>query len=223
MANENPETENNAADLIIFNDTEALIKNQVSLMADLKPIEKPEYAVVVQGYLKHAVQTEKLVEDQRTRLVKPLNDRVKLINAHAKNLITPLSVQTIRSKKLLLDWANLQERNRLAAEAEKKAAEEKVQQIDQTLSDNSDLLSDGQKVDLAKEKLSNEQASQQVFVPEKVSGVTKRWTFEVTDLAQVPREYLVIDSAAVRKKIAGGAREIAGIRIYQEESISVRS
>jgi hypothetical protein len=55
-----------------------------------------------------------------------------------------------------------------------------------------------------------------------VKGVTKRWTFEVEDLSQVPREYLVLDSAKVRAAIAEGARTIAGIKIYQTEGLTLR-
>ena len=62
-----------------------------------------------------------------------------------------------------------------------------------------------------------------------VAGATKiterqgEWTFEVTDLALVPRAYLQINPVAVKAAIRVGIRDtadkpgIAGIRIYQEE------
>lgn len=53
-------------------------------------------------------------------------------------------------------------------------------------------------------------------------GLTKRWVYEITDLTQVPREYLQVDEKKVKEAIAAGARAIAGIRIYQDESISLR-
>lgn len=50
----------------------------------------------------------------------------------------------------------------------------------------------------------------------------KVWTFEVTDENLIPREFLTIDSAKVRKAIGEGTREINGIRIYEDLQIAVR-
>lgn len=60
------------------------------------------------------------------------------------------------------------------------------------------------------------------FGSSKVKGLTKRWTFEVTDAAQVPRQFLQVDEKKIREAIASGERSIAGVRIYQDESISLR-
>lgn len=55
-----------------------------------------------------------------------------------------------------------------------------------------------------------------------VRGLTKRWTFEVEDLSQVPREYLQLDEKKIREAISAGTRILPGLRIYQDESISLR-
>lgn len=55
-----------------------------------------------------------------------------------------------------------------------------------------------------------------------VKGTTKRWVFEVEDASLVPREYLVVNETAIRKAVNEGARTIPGVRIYQDESISLR-
>lgn len=60
------------------------------------------------------------------------------------------------------------------------------------------------------------------FGANKVKGVTKRWTFEVTDPALVPREYLVVDEAKIRTAMNAGVREVAGVRFYQSESLTSR-
>ena len=52
--------------------------------------------------------------------------------------------------------------------------------------------------------------------------VRKVWTFRVVALSAVPREYLLVDEPKVRKAIAGGARDIPGLVIYQEEALSLR-
>lgn len=57
--------------------------------------------------------------------------------------------------------------------------------------------------------------------PPKVKGVSsvKRWKYEVEDEAKVPREFLAVDRGAIKRAVDGGAREIAGVRIFQEETV----
>lgn len=42
------------------------------------------------------------------------------------------------------------------------------------------------------------------------------WVYELVDLTQVPREYLMLDSAKANQAIRAGARDIAGLRIYNQ-------
>jgi hypothetical protein len=39
---------------------------------------------------------------------------------------------------------------------------------------------------------------------------------EVTDPAAVPRQYLMVNDAAIKAAIAGGVRDIPGVRIYED-------
>jgi hypothetical protein len=53
--------------------------------------------------------------------------------------------------------------------------------------------------------------------------VTRRWSFEVVDLDQVPRDYLSLDVAVVRQAITqDGVRKIPGLRIFRSEALRVR-
>lgn len=49
----------------------------------------------------------------------------------------------------------------------------------------------------------------------------KRWVFEVTDVKKVPREYLEVNDKLVRAAISSGLRNIAGVRIYEEDGLAV--
>jgi hypothetical protein len=60
------------------------------------------------------------------------------------------------------------------------------------------------------------------FSRSRAQGLTKRWTFEVTDETAIPRAYLIIDEKKIKEEIAVGARVIPGLRIYQTESITLR-
>lgn len=48
------------------------------------------------------------------------------------------------------------------------------------------------------------------------------WRHEVTDPTAVPRHYLMINEAAIKAAIAGGLREIPGVRIFEDIKTSVR-
>lgn len=55
-----------------------------------------------------------------------------------------------------------------------------------------------------------------------LKGLTKRWTFEVTDANLVPREYLQVNETAIRTAVQSGTRTIAGVRIFENESLTLR-
>lgn len=42
------------------------------------------------------------------------------------------------------------------------------------------------------------------------------WKHEVTDLGAVPRRFLIVNEAAIKAAIAGGVREIPGVRIFED-------
>ena len=56
----------------------------------------------------------------------------------------------------------------------------------------------------------------------KSKGAGKVWAWEVVDIANVPREFLVIDPAAVTAQVRAGTRDIFGIRIFQKDSLALR-
>jgi hypothetical protein len=50
----------------------------------------------------------------------------------------------------------------------------------------------------------------------------KFWTFKLIDANLVPRKYLVPSDTKIRDAIKGGIRDIPGLEIYEEESLTVR-
>lgn len=51
---------------------------------------------------------------------------------------------------------------------------------------------------------------------------SRKWVHEVTDAQQVPRQYLMVNEAAIKAAIAGGAREIPGVRIFEDVRTAIR-
>ncbi len=54
------------------------------------------------------------------------------------------------------------------------------------------------------------------------AAASVKWVHEVTDAAQVPREYLMVNEAAIKAAIAGGKREIPGVRIFEQVRTAIR-
>lgn len=59
-----------------------------------------------------------------------------------------------------------------------------------------------------------------------LSGVkataSRKWVHEITDAQAVPRQYLMVNEAAIKAAIAGGTREIPGVRIYEDVRTAIR-
>ncbi|HAI82211.1 MAG TPA: hypothetical protein DCL43_00975 [Chitinophagaceae bacterium] len=56
----------------------------------------------------------------------------------------------------------------------------------------------------------------------KAKGTTVRWVFQVENINEVPREYMMVDEAKIRKAVQDGVRSIPGVRIYEDKSITLR-
>ncbi len=148
-------------------------------------------------------EAKKKLEGQRVFLVKPLNDHVKDINAAFKEWFKPLEEVDKLVRGKLLTFQREQEVIRVEAqrlEEERLTANEPEEDLPEILT--------------APRIIRGNQGS---------SSVRKTWTFEVMDDTLVPREYLAVDEGVISLAVRKGTRDIPGVRIYQQESLSVRS
>lgn len=118
-------------------------------------------------------------------------------------------------------------------EAERRAvikeAEDK-RRADEAMAEAAKLEEEG-KVDEALEALDKateiEDTREKAVIPEgpKTEGMHTRrtWKYSVTDEGQIPRDCMSEDPRKINAKIKAGAREIPGLRIYQDVSLSVRA
>jgi hypothetical protein len=186
----------------------------------------------------------KSIEKRRKFFVEPLNAHVKSVNALFASLSEPLkrADQILRHK--ILEWRAAEQKKiddaRRAAEAaareEQRKAEEKAQAAAtaKAAGENRKAAQLGRSAMHAQAKAESVAAGAAalavVSVPKSMDagGLEKNktstvWKFQVVDPQLVPREYLVVSDAHVREAVRSGAREIPGVRIYQEEQIAFAS
>jgi len=141
----------------------------------------------------------KACEDERKNLVKPFNDGVKAINARFKKVTTPLDDCLAGLKSKILKFRLEQEKERLAQAERARAAE---------------AMAEAPKVEAPISLVNRGQFG--------TTSVRKTWAYKVTDITKVDPALLMVDHSKVMGLIRDGAREIAGLEVYQEESVFVR-
>lgn len=172
-------------------------------------------------------QKVKDVTFKKDTIVKPIKNSVKLIEAEFKLILDPLAeLETIIKKEIARDYT-VQEQIRL--ETERKAREleaKKLAKLDEKL--NSDNPLEASLAENKAEQIRQDTETKLDAVAVKTNintsvgstNIRKIWTYEVIDPKLVPAEYKVIDSALVNGAIRNGARNIAGLRIYEKPIVA---
>lgn len=172
---------------------------------------------IASNLISYVAKLKKKLEAARKKIVKPHNDFVKGVNNSFKKRMEPLDeARKIIETKILEYRKAEQERVRKEQEALRKAAEEEQKKRAQE----------------AEEKGLEPPAPAvvpYVAPPEKsvkagLGTVTakKTWAFEIVDESQIPREYLTVDEKKIRAAVQSGVREIAGVKIFETETLAVR-
>lgn len=171
----------------------------------------------------------KKIEEIRVTKVKPLNDEVKIINEQHKSIIDPLTMAAKTVEGKMLTFQREQERiareeaeaRKLQQEQERLAAIEAAKTIDENGDSPEIIVPEVQEVTaIAVPQLTRSLRGS-------VAGIRKTWTYEVTDIVALAnaRPDLVQEiSARINAEIKGedGNRNIPGLKIYQQETMSVR-
>jgi len=195
------------------------LNNEVELQkieSQISPVIEKAQGYVVENikdvdsassFLKEIKDMEKIVEDKRLTFTKPLNESLKNINDTFKKMREPLEQARDLLTKKILTWKRT-EAERVAAE---QAAWRKIQEAEaelRRLQNKPEIIEEPITIAPVVNKIGNMQT-------------VKRWTYAVVDLTQVPDCYKMLDAVALREAIRTGVREIPGVKIYQEESLSI--
>lgn len=149
----------------------------------------------------------KKLEEKRKEYTQPLDESKKRIMADFQSISKPLEdfVQQVKSK--MVEWYREEQKRKdeeqklLEAEALKKAKEEGKSEVEVVIV-NQEVKT--QRGDLA------------------TTSVKKVWKFTVEDETKVPREYLCVDEKKIKLAMSDGVRKIEGVKIFQDEQISIR-
>lgn len=207
---------------------------------EIKTVEDLEKA---SDLLKFIKSTYKKAEEERKSITDPINASVKILNSRFKTITDPLSraEDSVKAKILAFE----QERRRKAEEEAREqarldaiaAAEAEAKRKAEEASEK--LIEDGQ-IDIFADPVEIEISVDvsSIVIPEPVvnnapvrgaygstTSVVKRWTYEVTDIAALAAfapELVSVVGSLINAKIRDGVRDIPGLRIFQDESISSR-
>ena len=159
---------------------------------------------------------KKALEEKRKEYVKPLQDHVKSINDTFKTFMEPIEIaDKVTSQKMLAFDA---EQKRIRSEQERINAERiKLAQDEMKL--NGELTESVNLVEVIQEVPTT------IRTEVGTTGQRDNWKWEVQDINQVPREYLMINAGMLTPivKASKGRLAIPGIRIYNEPIIAYRS
>lgn len=173
----------------------------------------------------------KAIEALRVVIVQPLNDQVKKINNMFKSQIEPLEQIETTVKRAVVVFrqmqAEIQRKEQEKLETERKAELQRLEQERLAAArDNAPLevidALQAKQEDLELKPVTIAVPQATVRTSSGTMSAKKVWKFEVTDAIDVPREYLMVNETGIRRAIMDGVRDIPGVHIYQEESISIR-
>lgn len=182
--------------------------DQLVGMAERQPVENERTAKMAVAVIERCSKRRKTLDEARTAAVKPLNDQVKEINGRFQPEIKRLKAAEDTLKGRVLAYQR--EVRRRAEEAARKAREEQMRQEAEARKNARPAPPPPPPPDPA------------AATKAALSGLKTRktWTFQVEDLSQVPVGYLQLNETAVRQAIREGAREIPGLRIFEDETVT---
>ena len=169
------------------------------------------------GMASEAKKLAKALDGDRKALTDPLTKMAKSIKALADNYLDKLSAIDLGLRQKIKARLDAQEMARREAEKTAREAAAKAQAEINARAEaaNVEPVTIEVPVVPAQETKTRTEAG--------TSYVKSIWKFEITDAAQVPRQYLVVSDQLVRQAVQAGAREIPGVRIYEDKTVQIRT
>lgn len=174
--------------------------------------------------LREIKSIQKQIDDAEKSITKPMNDALKA----ARDLFRAPKEAAAKAETLIKRAISgyVDEQRRIQAEEQRKADEAARKERERLakLQAAAEERGDTKKAEQFQERAQTVVAPVVTVAAPKVEGIATRevWKFEITDAAQVPREYLVVDESRVRKVVQAlkGDCNIPGVRVWKEDQIA---
>ena len=189
-------------------ETNKKINNLVRAMDMVEVVNNEGDKAIVAAAIREGKQLIKQVGAARKAITTPMQDEIKHWIAREKELVQPIE-QAIQKADILIQQFNARIAARQQAMLDKIAQEEQ-ERLKEEGSNTEKVRQESQ----FKRQIAQAQHS--------TEGIRHVWTFEVKDLYQVPREYLMLDEQKVRQAVREGKRDIAGLSIFQKQQTVYR-
>lgn len=160
-------------------------------------------------------------------IAKKAHDAWKEVLAQKKRHIEPLETADKILRRKAADW--FAEQDRIRREAERQALEEARRKAEEEQIARAQFLQDAGALELAEKVIEQPVKVGPVKVaapaPDKNGvGFREVWTFEIVDASLLPREFLIPDEVAIRKRVQAmkGETNIPGVKVSVRKEAIVR-
>ena len=197
----------------------------------LLPISDEDMAGNAAEFVRQMRAWQKTTEELRTLLGAPYRDCTATLNAFFARLRDPVSSAQDMVTEALSEFARAKARReaeRRKAEADRRRAEAEQAEREAQLSDRDAAwdraVDTAERADKATKRAAAPVADLSRVRGDQgaVASLREHWDWQVVDESAIPRLYLIPDQVAIRAAIAGGIREIPGLRIYDASKVAVR-
>lgn len=207
-------------------ETEQNVKKDIALLleqARTVVVQNEEQFAGAADFLSKVKIRIKRLEAMKEDLTRPFADALKDARNKFKMLSEPYEQMEVNIKSEMNKYVQAKEdqAQKEAYEAKKKADEENNKRI----LEQEEAKKRGEEVKEVEmvEATPVEAPKIQARTESGHAYVTKRWKCRLIDESLVPDEYWSVDQFKINEAVKNGAREIAGISIYEESTVSVRT
>lgn len=165
-----------------------------------------------------AATTRSRVEEARRQITDPLKRQAKDIEDAVRPLTTALDNLVTVGKRKILEWQHAEAERVRREREERERLEAEALRIAQQQAET-----ERRAVELPVSLPPVPEAPRGVRTDYGTASIRKVWDFEVVDASKLPAAFLMPNEQAIRGAVRGGAREIAGVRIFQRDDLAVRA
>ena len=177
-------------------------------MATVEIVNDEGDKAIVASAIREGKQLLKQVSTARKAITTPLQEEVKNWITKEKELVAPIEEAMQRADALIQQF-----------NAEVTAQQQAV--LDRIVEEERARL-EAEDSDTEVIQQQSEFKRQVAIAQHSTEGIRNAWTYEVQNLENVPKEYLMLDEKKVRQAIRSGERSIPGLMIFQKQQTVYR-